>query len=293
MEHQELPKLEEHFLTGSMWHIFRKGNPYEIIDTYETLRNIFGYDLFYVNFGFWTEGLTTEEPGRELTYVIGDALGLSTGQRVFEGGSGLGQAAIDNCLRYDLASVKGYNVCAPQVNFANALAKSYGLQDKIEHKLEDACQAVEQFSFGEIDHAYAQECIGHFPDPLQFLKGVYSALPNGGRMAITFVSSPNPPSKLLAMVQNFYFGCRARSGKEWESIMTDAGFKIVESRDITDMVFVPMFEFIRKRLREKPESFDFSWTMRSGMKILLSQSEKGVKNNTMGYHLVVGEKVSK
>jgi hypothetical protein len=37
--------------------------------------------------------------------------------------------------------------------FSNALANSYGLQDKIEHKLEDAGQVVEPFSFGEIDHA--------------------------------------------------------------------------------------------------------------------------------------------
>jgi len=283
------PQLQDFFINGSMWQLFRGENPYTFVETYELLRSVFGYQLYYVNYGYWKDGIKTEEPGRELTYFIGDALGLQPGDRVLEAGSGLGQASIDSCTRYDLSKVLGLNLCAPQVNFANALTTSQGLRDKIEHRICDACAEVDTFAKGDFDHAFAQECIGHFPDPLHYLKGVFNTLPSGGRMAITIVSSPKPPSKSLAYVENLFFGTVPKDGAHWENLFTQAGFKIVESKDITDMVFVPMFAAIRDRLKNDPKSMDFPWMTNLGLKTLLNRTEKGIETQTMGYHFIVGE----
>ena len=284
-----LPQLEDFFVNSSMWKLFRGANPYTFIDTYELLRKVFGYELFYVNYGYWKDGIETNEPGRELTHYIGDALGLKAGDRVLEAGSGLGQASIDSCLKYDLKKVIGLNICEPQVNFANAYTQSQNLHDKIEHRICDACAEVETFEKGAFDHAFAQECIGHFPDPLKYLTGVKNVLPSGGRMAITIVSSPKPPSRALAYVEDFFFGTVPKDGEHWVKLFEEAGFRIVENKDITDMVFKPMFEAIRHRLEHEPESMNFSWSTNMALKVLLNQTEKGIRTKTMGYHFIVGE----
>ena len=184
------PNLEDFFIKGSMWKLFRGANPYTFVETYKLLRRVFGYELFYVNYGYWKDGIETPEPGRELTHFIGDALGLKKGDRVLEAGSGLGQASIDSCTRYDLEKVVGLNICNEQADFANALTASQGLEHKIEHRICDACTEIDRFEHGEFDHAFAQECIGHFPDPLHYLTGVRKMLPSGGRMAITTPAIP-------------------------------------------------------------------------------------------------------
>jgi cyclopropane fatty-acyl-phospholipid synthase-like methyltransferase len=283
------PKLEEFFIKGSMWKLFRGANPYTFVETYRLLCSVFGYQLFYVNYGYWKDGIKTVEPGRELTYFIGDALGLKAGDKVLEAGSGLGQASIDSCSKYDLSKVLGLNLCDSQVNFANALTTAQNLREKIEHRICDACTEVDTFKKGDFDHAFAQECIGHFPDPLHYLKGVCKTLPSGGRMAITIVSSPKPPSKSLAYVENLFFGTVPKDGPHWENLFKEAGFNIVESKDITEMVFVPMFAAIRDRLKNDPKSMNFPWMTNLGLKVLLNRTENGIKTKTMGYHFIVGE----
>ena len=108
-------------------------------------------------------------------------------------------------------------------------------------------------------------------------------------MAITIVSSPSPPSKILGYVENLFFGTVPKDGSHWEGLFRQAGFNIVESKDITDMVFEPMFAAIRDRLKNDPKSMDFPWMTNLGLKTLLNQTEKGIQTKTMGYHFIVGE----
>ena len=212
------------------------------------------------------------------------------GQRLLEAGSGLGQAAVDCCEHYDLAHVLGMNMCEPQVRFANALAKHMGLDDRVEHKVCDACEEVNALPAGSYHHAFAQECIGHFPDPLAYLKGVHRVLAPGGRMAITVVTSPKPPGWGLAFVEKLFFGCVPEHASYWSDLFAQAGFQNVQSHDITHMVFAPLFQAVRKRLLESPEAMDFQGPIgRFALRSLLEQTEKGIQNKTMGYQLVVGE----
>ena len=284
------PEFEDHFVDGSIWQLFRGANPYTFTDTYKVLRDIFGYELNYVNYGYWPDGIETEEPGRKLTFLLVDALEPKPGQRVLEAGSGLGQAAVDCCENYDLGQVFGMNMCEPQVAFANALAAHKGLQDKVSHKVCNACEEVEALPPGSFDHAFAQECIGHFPDPLAYLKGVRRLLTPGGRMAITVVTSPKPPGKGLAFAENLFFGCVPEHASYWSDLFEEAGFVNVQSHDIVHLVFSPLFKAVRTRLEQDPDSMQFQGPMgRLALKFLLNQTEQGIKNETMGYQLIVGE----
>jgi len=286
----EAPKLDDYFVEGSLWQLVRGANPYTFTDTYKVLRRIFGYELNYVNYGYWSDGVETDEPGRQLTYHLVNALDPKPGHRILEAGSGLGQAAIDCCEHYGLAQVVGLNMCEPQVQFANALAKHAGLADKVQHRVCDACEEVKTFEPGGFDHAFAQECIGHFPDPLAYLKGVRRVLAPGGRMAITIVTSPKPPGWGLSFVEKLFFGCVPENAEYWSDLFKEAGFGNVQSHDITDMVFVPLFQAIQSRLVEDPDSMEFRGPVgRMALRALLNQTQKGIQNQTMGYQLVVGE----
>jgi len=284
------PRIADYFVDGNVWQLFRGANPYTFIDTYEVLRRVFGYKLNYVNYGYWPEGIETDEPGRQLTFQLAEALGLQSGQRLLEAGSGLGQASVDCAEQYCLSRVLGLNMCEPQVKFANALADHKGLTGTVEHKVCDACVEVDTFEPGAFDHAFAEECISHFPDPLSFLKGVRRVLSPGGRMAITVVTSPNAPGFGLAFVEKLFFGSVPLTQDYWSDLFEQAGFQNVQSKDITHMVFSPLFEAIRNRLAKDPDSMQFQGPMgRLALNAFLNNAEKGVETNTLGYSLIVGD----
>ncbi len=284
------PRYADFFVKGSLWKLLRGANAYTFVETYELLRRTFGYQLHYANYGLWTDGLDTDEPGRQLSRYLGEALGLKPGDKLLEAGSGLGQCAVDLCTEYDLAAVRGLNICVEQANYANALARHHGLQDKIEHQIIDACKAVQDLEKGAYQHALAQECIGHFPDPGAYLRGLSKMLPSGGRMAFTLVTSPKPPPRSIAAVQKLVFNVVPHSGAHWEQLFKDSGFVNVRREIITDQVFVPLFGYLRRRFKEDPENLSFTGPVsRLTMRALLDRSEEGVRTGTMGYELLVGE----
>jgi cyclopropane fatty-acyl-phospholipid synthase-like methyltransferase len=284
------PRYETFFEEGSIWKLLRGEDAYTMVDTYHVLRRVFGYKRHYANYGYWKDGIDTHEPGRELALHMGRALGLKKGQRLLEAGSGLGQAAVDICEHFELAGVTGLNPCTPQVNFANALSEWSGTGERVQHRVADACAEVETFPPGHFDHAMAQECIGHFPDPMRFLRGVHTMLPSGGRFAFTLVTSPKPPSRSVAAAQKLFFGVVPESGDHWAELITKAGFNVVQKDDITDIVFTPLFKYIRRTLKDDPKALQFQGPLgRIGMRALLTRSEAGVRTGTMGYELIVGE----
>jgi cyclopropane fatty-acyl-phospholipid synthase-like methyltransferase len=284
------PRFEDFFEEGTVWQLLRGANAYTFTDTYNVLRKLFGYELNYVNYGYWPDGIDTDEPGRLLTYFLADSLGLEKGHRLLEAGSGLGQASVDCTEHYSLSRVLGMNMCEPQVDFANALAAHKGLQETVVHKVCDACAEVDELEEGSFDHAFAQECIGHFPDPLAFLKGVRRVLAPGGRMAITVVTSPNPPGRRLSFVEKLFFGSVPLNEDYWEDLFKQAGYKNVKGQDITHMVFTPMFKRIRARIAADPEAMEFqNLAGRLALKAFLNNAEKGVANSTLGYSHIVGE----
>jgi SAM-dependent methyltransferase len=285
------PQYQEHFRAGSVFDLLRGVNAYELAGTYELTRGVFGYGLHYVNYGRWTEGQATAEPGRELTLHLGALLGLQQGDRLLEGGSGLGQAAADLAEHFQLAQVLGMNPCVPQAGFANALSAHRGLSGRVRHEVVDACAHVDTLEAASFDHGMAQECIGHFPDPERFLRGVYRALRPGGRFAFTRVSAPKPPGRVLASFQRFFFGVVPLGTDDWVGRMERAGFSSVQARDMTEEVFPPLFERCRARLGQQPELMGWAGPVsRGALLAFLSQCERGVRDGRMGYEVIWGEK---
>ena len=280
------PQYNDFFSRGSLRGLWREGHPYAFAETYTLMRHAFGYESHYVNFGYWSEGLQTQEAGRQMTMLMGEALRLPRGGRLLEGGSGLGQTAVDLCETFQLSEVTGMNPCVPQVNFANALAAHRGLGERVRHRICNATEEIFTFEEGAYDGGIAVECIGIFPDPGRYLKGLRRALRPGGRVAFTVVSTPQPAGWLQHRLSRLFFGTEARPPAWWIERLTEAGFVDIQRQDITQEVFPPMIATVRQNLRQNPELINVAGPfVAKAIQLLIRHSERNVSAGTMGYDL--------
>lgn len=281
---------EDFFEAGSIRALARNREPYSFRETYELMRQVFGYELHYVNYGYWKDGIDTVEPAREMTLLMGRRLGLKAGQRVMEAGSGLGQAACDLSQAFDLAWVQGLNINGPQVGFANELAQRTGLGERVRHTEADACAWPHEQPADSFDHAVAQECIGHFPDPAAFLSGVASVLRPGGRFAMTVVTAPKPPPRAFTAVAGQAFHAQTHPAETWIERLEAAGLQMVSHDDLRQPVFGEMFDWLDRRLRDQPDAMAFApLPIRALFQQLLKATRAGVRGGWLGYDLLVAE----
>lgn len=280
------PLYKDFFRRGTLRGLWREGHPYAFAETYTLMRHAFGYESHYVNFGYWSDGLATREAGREMTLLMGEALRLPKGGRLLEGGSGLGQTAVDLCEAFGLSEVTGMNPCEPQVRFANALSQHRGLGDRVQHRICDATKEVFTFEPGAYDGGIAVECIGIFPDPARFLAGLRRALRPGGRVAFTVVTCPKPATWFQHQIGKLFFGTKARLPSWWIERLTEAGFVDIQRQDITAEVFPPMLTTVQQNLRQNPDLIRVAGPFAAtAIRALIHQSERGVAAGTMGYDL--------
>jgi len=285
-------RYREFFTHGTLLDLLLDGNPYKQAQTYALIRRAFNYEAHYVNYGYWPNGLDTHEPGRELALLMGRALELRPGEALVDCGAGLGQAAVDLALHHDLRSVDGLNVCAPQVRFANALAREAGLEGRVRHHLADAVAKVGTFADGSVENIMALECITHFPDHRAFIQNAFDALPSGGRLAFAVATANKSQSGWQRAILQFVMSVQQQPASYWSGLLRDAGFVLTLHEDITTDVVTPCAEYVRSGFADDPEFLDdlANWPERMAIEYLIRAGERGVENGTMGYELFVGRK---
>lgn len=149
-------------------------------------------------------GVSWEEFGDPMRFVQGDqnrslflhALGreylpavpdvherLSEGARVAEIGSGLGWAAIGMARAYPNATVHGFDIDAPSVEYASRNAAEYGVGDRVTFYATDASDAAGRLD-GRYDLVTAFECIHDMPRPVEVLRAMRSMVAPGGAVIV-------------------------------------------------------------------------------------------------------------
>lgn len=284
------PRVVDHFARAGLFAILRRGHPYDALETYEVLEAVYGYRAAYVNYGFWPEGAATEESGRRLALLAAHALDLRAGERLFEAGSGLGQAAVDLAARHDLASVLGVNTNARQVAYANALAASAGLAGRVRHEVGEAAAFIAGLAPGSFDGVLAIECVSHFADPDAFLAGARRALRPGGRIALTTNIARRPAARWERALFRASFGFVPVAGEVWAERLARAGFAAIARRDLTRETIGTLAEVCLARLGAPTQAVRrIPWPARAWLGLLFRSARRAVRRGALGYELVVAE----
>lgn len=280
-------RLERHFVPASIPGLLLRRHPYDFVETYRTLRSLYGYSSFYVNLGLWADGAETEEPGRQLAFRVAEPLQLTEGERLVDAGAGLGQAAVDLLRRYRLAAVEGLNVNPRQIAFARELAKREGLADRIRHVEADACRHLFTLPRACVHGVLALECVGHFRDPVAFLRGARHALVPGRRISFCL----NVARRALTWAENravrASFGFTPASDSTWVMRLEQAGFTRVGVVDLTDLVTRPLCEILTARLAApNPEVAALPRATRFVIARLQRFLGESVRSGRLGYSLI-------
>ncbi len=285
--------LADYFEKGSLLKTLRKRHPYDFVETYELLRHLYGYDKYYVNLGYWKDGLDTREAGYELVRFLANKLELGDGASLLDAGAGMGQAAVDLGRDYNLRQVTGININQRQVRFANDLRDAAAVDTSIEHICGDASEVPARLDAGSYDYAMAVECIGHFSSAEQFLNGLSSALVDRGRLVFCLNIANERPSMFQRMMMKISYGFVPQSEKVWTDRVAAAQFNVVDRGDITTSVLEPAMERSLSALREpSPATNRLSrfrkWCIRKGCEAVLSAANR----KKMSYQYFVIEKTS-
>lgn len=249
------PRLEHFFEQGSALKLVLRGHPYDFVNTYQVLRDAYGYRSHYVNLGFWRAELVDEsaamDPGTRLVRFLMERSGAARGGRVLDVGSGLGQGALDLQSWLDAEKVVGINVNPRQLAFANALATHEGKAARVHHQHTDACADLgSTLGVGSFDAAFAVECVGHFPTPPRFFQGLRAVLAPGAPFVCCLnIAKERLPLPFRAMVRMSY-GFVPRPLPFWLEMLAASGFTLVEHGDITDAVLRDGVAAVRARLSD-------------------------------------------
>lgn len=280
----DCPNLDEYFVKTSLGRVLARRHPYDFIDTYLVLRHYFGYCSYYVNFGYWKDGVHTVEPGRQLALELGAELGLSHGDRLIDVGSGLGQASLDLCRHHDLECVAGLNINPRQVAFANALTRSEGLDSKVHHIIGDASRDLKRFSGKGFNALIAIECVGHFSDPQEFLEESREILTPGARIALSVNIAASPLSIPQRLLLYAAFGFNPKPIETWVERLERTGYLNIRTRDVTEEVLNTGLSIALRRARQRvPEIHPI---VAAYVKLQLTTALRSVSRGALGYYFV-------
>lgn len=279
--------LEKYFIKTTLKLFLTKRHPYDFRETYKILKEMFGYDSFYVNLGYWTQGEKTVEPGKMLALKLAILLQLKPGDQLIDVGSGLGQAAIDLCQEYDLARIVGININTRQVEFANAITRCKHLDSRVKHIHGDACQDIKQLSGQGFKHVMAIECINHFSDPIGFLTNAYNVVGPDGSIALSLNIVPKRLNLLQNVLLKMAFGFSPISINQWVKRVEDVGFVDIQVKDVTSNVLNPSLSFALSRLADNSQHNTIPLPLKIYLKLQLKMALRSVKQGKLKYYTLV------
>jgi len=225
-----------------------------------SLLSIFGGG--FINFGYWRgitlDGEVTLEQriaSQQALYdVVLDAVGVGSGDRVLEVGSGRGLGAA-SALRRGPALVRGVDLMPEQVARANAAHRDERLAF-VQGSASDL-----PFGDGEFDRVLSVEAAQHFEDVAGFARESYRVLGPGGRLAVAtfFANRADAGPEIAELLETFATGLDL--AHPLDGVLADlrtAGFVDVEAVSIGEHVWTGFDRWIE--LGDVRYDWDRNWT---------------------------------
>jgi len=256
---------------------------------------ILGIKSMYMNFGYWAPGCGDHDEACEaLADELGEAAGITAGDRVLDVGFGYAEQDFHWLSTRNPKEIVGINVTPVQVEVARKRAEELGLADRLDLRTGSATSLP--FEDGSFDRVVALESSVHFDTRQKFLDEAFRVLRPGGVLATTDPLPPEVPGrKSLVARLDEWRRRRIIPADNWYSRstyaerLTKAGFVNVEVRNITDSVFKPNAEYVRKRCSELLSDPQFtSYKQKNAVKVHRRLTE--MRATLMDYVITVAEK---
>jgi ubiquinone/menaquinone biosynthesis C-methylase UbiE len=190
--------------------------------------------------GYWDNPdseVSLGEATDRLTDMMTEKLKIGAGSHVLDVGCGIGGPAV-RIARLTGARVTGISVSQEQIRFANSLAESAGVAERVVFQWANAMKLP--FPTQSFDAAIAIESFFHMPDRGQVLAQICRSLRPGGRLVLTdsFERAPIPVAKQRTVNRFFNYSMATMAtmvqAEAYPPLLRHAGLWFEEILDISE-----------------------------------------------------------
>jgi len=261
-----------------------------------------GFVSHWGNFGYWSKASTYPEACEALAIEVADAAGLDAQSHLLDCGFGCGDQLLTWINRYAVASIVGVNLSVSQTEIAKHKIKQRSASyTRVVLHQGDVLTCFANRSFTEacdpISHIIALDCAYHFVNRAMFFQKAYSLLAAEGKIALTDITFCEPPKTLIARLRFKLAACLIKLAKippenmltldQYKLQLARAGFKAIDTRDITEPVFAGFCQWLPEYKRHGVAPDKLNWTKYNVTRCFLSWA---TRHGIIEYQLISASK---
>lgn len=181
---------------------------------------------------------------------------LPTAGRWLDVGCGIGGPACLLGRELPQVEITGINITEHQIEQATQRAIDQRLDRRVRFQHGDACKMPFEAD-GLFDGLYSIESAFHYPSKLDFAKEAYRVLRPGGAFACADLvrregCQPRLGDRLVTSLFFNWFGAfKTLTSGDWRQVLETAGFRHVETRDVTESHFGPGLQAALEKIEER------------------------------------------
>jgi cyclopropane fatty-acyl-phospholipid synthase-like methyltransferase len=204
-----------------------------------------------MNYGLWDENHDTlKDANMNLCNFVYECMNIKEGENILDVGCGYGEQDLywNDKIKSLNSYIKAIDLSQGQIDRANSIRNDKKIEN-IDFMCMDAHHLCDYFPAESFNCIVSVESAFHYENRPRFFECAYKLLKPGGRFVITDIVLNNDfipdifNSILLGFAKEFL--CipdnNLIKASEWREHLTDAGFTIKESFDITDKTYKPYY----------------------------------------------------
>lgn len=190
----------------------------------------------HMHHGYWDDADNGDpfEGPRRLTQIMIDMTPIAAGERFIDLGAGLGAPAL-MLARQRCCEIDGVNASIKQTETACRLASEAGLAESVRFTVQDATRLP--FPDASFDGGWFLESIFHMGHATALAEARRVLKPGAILLIADFTNLPHTSQDFIDLQHNLLYAHHIMAD-EYPGLLTDAGFELLEQRDVTREVIV-------------------------------------------------------
>jgi len=211
----------------------------------------------FINWGYWKNVDNIDDAGANMAKKLGEIAKMNKEDVILDVGFGFGdQDLLWNDI-FNPKEINGINITTFQVKAAQERIKKLNLEHKI--KLNEGSATNLLFPKESFTLVTALECAFHFDTREEFFKQAFQVLKPGGRVAVTDILplyNYEDLGIIDKVISEFYYRfvqipySNRYNAEKLKKILENIGYVDIEIEDITENVWPPLREFMKKKSKD-------------------------------------------